>query len=89
MVAVKMKRLTRAGSSMSSTKRDVIDALLSAFALTPTWAFQVQLFGSPLSWVLVPLSSIRLAQHLRPALSSMPIGKNFPFFHLLGLPQNA
>jgi hypothetical protein len=46
-------------------------------------------FSIPLSFVLAPFSSIRPAQHLRPALSSMPIGKNLPFFHLLGLPQNA
>jgi len=67
----------------------LIHALLSGFALTPTLVSKAQLFVHPLSFLLVPFSSVRLAQHLRPALSSMPIGKNFPFFHLLGLPQNA
>ena len=66
----------------------LVDALLSAFALIQAW-LQVQLFVSPLSCVLVPFSSIRFAQHLRPALPSMPLGKNFSFFHLLGFPQNA
>ena len=48
----------------------------------------LQLF-LPLSWVLAQLSSIRLAQHLQAALSSMPVCKNFPLFHLLGVSQNA
>jgi hypothetical protein len=60
------------------------------FALDENCRFnQGSLFVYRPSCVLVPFSSIRLAQHLRPALSSMPICKNFPFFHLPGLPQNA
>jgi hypothetical protein len=38
---------------------------------------------------LVSFSSIHVAQHLRPALSSLQIGKNLLFFRLLGLPENA
>ena len=36
---------------------------------------------------LFPFSSLRLEQHLPPAVSSMPIGENFPFFHYWGFPK--